>query len=88
MLALITLGTELFAGALLLGFKHGFDWDHIIAITDIVPTQESRRRGLFLGSVYVVAIVFGSRIPPGVDDLMGRVVGHGSHCSDRTREHS
>lgn len=87
MLALITLGTGLFAGALLLGFKHGFDWDHIIAITDIASTQESRRRGLFLGSAYVfghavmilvlgtVAIIFGSRIPPGVDDLMGRVVG-------------
>lgn len=87
MLDTVTFGSGLFIGALLLGVRHGFDWDHIIAITDIASTQQHRRRGLILGTAYVlghafvilvlgtVAVLFGSKIPPGFDAVMGRVVG-------------
>lgn len=87
MLDAVTFGSGLFIGALLLGVRHGFDWDHIIAITDIASTQRHRRRGLILGSAYVlghafvilvlgtIAVLFGSKIPPGFDAVMGRVVG-------------
>ncbi len=32
-------GTGIMATGLLLGFRHGFDWDHIAAITDITSTS-------------------------------------------------
>lgn len=69
------------------GFRHGIDWDHIAAITDITSSQEERRRALWLGTLYVlghaavvlalgiVAIMFGDRLPESVDEIMGRVVG-------------
>lgn len=34
--------------ALLLGFRHGFDWDHIAAITDIVGSMSGEQSGKFL----------------------------------------
>lgn len=73
--------------ALLLGFRHGFDWDHIAAIADLTGTSENRRRGFVLSFFYavghalvvfalgVIAIIFGLAIPDGLDDWMGRVVG-------------
>lgn len=73
--------------ALTYGFRHGFDWDHIAAITDITSSQENSRRALFLATLYavghaavvfvlgVLAIVAGDFVPPGVDEVMGRVVG-------------
>jgi hypothetical protein len=69
------------------GFRHGIDWDHIAAISDITGSQDDRRRALFFGTLYVLghalvvfalgilAIVAGDRLPSGVDELMGRVVG-------------
>jgi len=81
----ITVG--LVVAALLLGLRHGIDWDHIVAITDIAATQESRRRGMFLGTLYVLghavvvvvlgiaAIALGSTIPNWLDAVMGRLVG-------------
>lgn len=77
----------LVATAFLFGFRHGFDWDHIAAITDITSSQESSRRALTLSTVYalghagvvlvlgVVAIAAGDFIPETVDETMGRVVG-------------
>jgi high-affinity nickel-transport protein len=81
------LGVGLLVAALLLGLRHGIDWDHIAAITDIAATQKSERRGLLLGTLYalghamvvfvigVVAIVAGRNLPSWADALMGRVVG-------------
>jgi high-affinity nickel-transport protein len=81
----ITIG--LVVAALLLGLRHGIDWDHIVAITDIAATQPSRRRGLFLGTLYVVghaaviialgvvAIALGSTVPSWLDAAMGKLVG-------------
>jgi high-affinity nickel-transport protein len=81
----ITIG--LVVAALLLGLRHGIDWDHIVAITDIAATQPSRRRGVFLGTLYVlghaaviialgvVAIALGSTVPSWLDAVMGKLVG-------------
>lgn len=69
------------------GLRHGVDWDHIAAITDITGSQVDRRRSLVLSTLYalghalvvlllgVVAILFGDLIPPAIDSFMGRVVG-------------
>lgn len=77
----------LVVAALLLGLRHGIDWDHIVAITDIAATQDSRRRGIYLGTLYVLghsvvvvvlgiaAITLGSTIPDWLDAAMGRLVG-------------
>jgi high-affinity nickel-transport protein len=81
----LTLG--LVVAAFLLGLRHGIDWDHIVAITDIAATTESRAKGALLGTMYVLghaavvfalgigAIALGSTIPDWVDASMGRFVG-------------
>jgi hypothetical protein len=70
-----------------LGFRHGIDWDHIAAITDITSSQETPRMGLYFGTLYaaghatvvfvigVIAIVLGKNLPPSIDEVMGKVVG-------------
>ena len=80
-------GTCLLVSAFLLGFRHGIDWDHIAAITDITGSQEERRHALSFGTLYAlghalvvfaigtVALIFGASLPEGVDAFMGRVVG-------------
>ncbi|MBI5156564.1 MAG: hypothetical protein HZA58_00975 [Acidimicrobiia bacterium] len=81
------LGIGLMVSALFLGLRHGVDWDHIAAITDLSVTQESPRRGLLLGLLYasghaLVVLVIGSitiaagrSLPDGIDEFMGRLVG-------------
>ena len=71
----------------LFGFRHGIDWDHIAAITDITGSQEERRTAIWFGTLYalghaavvfvlgLLAIVLGDRLPEGVDQAMGKVVG-------------
>jgi high-affinity nickel-transport protein len=70
-----------------LGLRHGIDWDHIAAITDITSSQETPREGLYYGTLYAaghavvvftigtIAIVLGDNLPDSVDEAMGRVVG-------------
>ncbi len=81
----LTLG--LTATAFFLGLRHGIDWDHIVAISDIAATQESKRRGLLVGTLYVLghaavvivlgvgAIALGATIPGWLDAAAGRIVG-------------
>jgi len=81
------LALGLLVTAYLLGLRHGIDWDHIVAISDIAATTEDRRRGFRLGTLYVlghaavvvalglVAIAFGATVPSWLDAVMGRVVG-------------
>jgi high-affinity nickel-transport protein len=69
------------------GFRHGIDWDHLAAITDITSSQDDRRRSILFGTLYVVghaavvlalgtiAILLGQELPESVDAAMGRVVG-------------
>jgi high-affinity nickel-transport protein len=73
--------------AALFGFRHGIDWDHIAAITDITSSQEERRQAIVFGTLYalghalvvfalgMIAIVVGKELPEGVDEAMTRVVG-------------
>jgi hypothetical protein len=77
----------LMATALGLGFRHGIDWDHIAAITDLTGSQESGRRSMVLATFYalghaavvfalgVLAIALSARLPDWIDDTMARVVG-------------
>ncbi len=73
--------------ALAFGLRHGVDWDHIAAITDVTGSQDSTRRSLWLGTVYALghatiitvlglgAILLGIFLPKWVDGVMQRVVG-------------
>jgi len=81
------LGVGVIVSAFLFGFRHGIDWDHIAAITDITSSQEERGLALEYGTIYalghalvvfligVAAIVLGAKLPDGVDEVMERVVG-------------
>jgi high-affinity nickel permease len=81
-----TLYLALFTAALL-GFRHGFDYDHIAAITDVVSVQQSRRTAMRLGMIYalghavmvaalgLIVILFGINLPAGVDRWAERLVG-------------
>lgn len=78
---------ELVLTLFLMGFRHGFDLDHIAAITDISSSAVPRRRSLVLATAYILghatvlivlgglAVVAGRSVPPVVDSVMGRVVG-------------
>src|SRR5437660_3565648 len=80
-------GLGLLLTAFWFGFRHGIDWDHIAAITDITSSQEERRHALVFGTLYalghavvvfaigVVAVLLGRNLPPSVDNVMTRIVG-------------
>ena len=73
--------------AAILGFRHGFDYDHIAAISDITSVQKSRWQGMRLGLLYAlghaatvaglgtVVIVFQLSLPHGIDRVAERLVG-------------
>lgn len=73
--------------AFLLGLRHGIDWDHIAAITDVTGTSDRRSGALVLGFFYIIghasvvlllglgAVAIGVNIPDWVDPLMERFVG-------------
>ncbi|MDP8956164.1 MAG: hypothetical protein M3N24_04290 [Actinomycetota bacterium] len=80
-------GFGLVVAAFWFGFRHGIDWDHIAAITDITSSQDERRQAVLFATLYAVghalvvlalgilAIVAGDLLPSNVDAIMGRVVG-------------
>jgi cytochrome c biogenesis protein CcdA len=82
-----TFGVGVILSAFFFGFRHGIDWDHIAAITDIAGSQEDRRSAMFFGTLYALghalvvfligtaAILLGERLPASVDDVMERIVG-------------
>ncbi len=69
------------------GFRHGIDWDHLAALTDITGSQSTARRSMVLATLYavghavvvfalgVVAILLSAELPRSVDDAMEHVVG-------------
>lgn len=73
--------------AFTLGLRHGLDWDHLAAISDIVGSSESRKEGFLLGTIYasghaliviffgLLALVVGAHLPKSVDRFMEPVVG-------------
>lgn len=77
----------LVATAFALGFRHGFDWDHLAALSDIAASQQSRRRSMTLATLYAaghaaVAFAIGAavilasaQLPGSVGDVMERLVG-------------
>jgi cytochrome c biogenesis protein CcdA len=81
------LGIGALVTAFTFGLRHGIDWDHLAAITDLTATAERPRRSLFLATTYVIghalvvfalgtlAVVFSQRVPASVDSVMERVVG-------------
>jgi hypothetical protein len=70
-----------------LGFRHGFDYDHIAAISDITSVEPSRKRAMRMGLVYVLGhasmvglmsgavIVFQRSLPRSIDGWAERAVG-------------
>ena len=81
------IGLALVVSAFTFGFRHGVDWDHIAAITDITSSQRDVRTGLRFATLYaaghavvvfligILAIVAGESLPDSFDSAMGRVVG-------------
>lgn len=75
------------ASAAILGFRHGFDYDHIAAISDITSVQTEGRRAMKLGLVYALGhavmvallgsavIFFQVSLPKGIDRIAERLVG-------------
>jgi high-affinity nickel-transport protein len=73
--------------AAILGFRHGFDYDHIAAISDITSVQNTGKRAMQLGLLYALGhaltvavlgsavILFQIALPPGIDRLTERLVG-------------
>jgi hypothetical protein len=73
--------------ATMLGFRHGLDYDHIAAITDISSVQSKARDAMRYGLLYVAghattvallgsaAVVFRIALPPASDRWAERLVG-------------
>jgi len=69
------------------GFRHGIDWDHIAALTDITGTERTPRRSMLLATLYalghalvvlglgLVAILLSDELPASVDAFMEHLVG-------------
>ncbi len=81
------IGVALLGTGLGLGLRHGIDWDHIAAISDVTSSQSSHRRSLGMGTLYalghasvvitlgLLAIWFGTLLPEWVDGYMESAVG-------------
>jgi hypothetical protein len=73
--------------AAVLGFRHGFDYDHIAAISDITSVERTGGRAMRMGLVYVLGhaatvaalggtvIVFQRSLPARIDNWAERAVG-------------
>ncbi len=71
----------------LLGLRHGFDYDHLAAITDITSVQRGWREGMQLGLLYalghactiavlgIAVVIFRLALPVHLDAVGERVVG-------------
>jgi hypothetical protein len=73
--------------ALGFGFRHGIDWDHIGALTDITSSQDQPRESMWFATLYALghalvvfvlgfaAIMLGAQLPSPIDSVMERFVG-------------
>jgi hypothetical protein len=76
-----------FVSAGILGFRHGFDYDHIAAISDITSMEPSKRTAMRMGFVYILGhavtlgalggavILFQHSLPRQIDRWAERAVG-------------
>lgn len=83
----MVLESTAFGAALVFGFRHGFDWDHLAALTDLTGSQQRTRRSIWLATLYVsghaatvfvlglIAIFFAASVPAAVDHAMEKLVG-------------
>ena len=83
----VEIGFALIGTGVGLGLRHGVDWDHIAAITDVTSTQPTRARALSMGSLYalghasvvialgLLAIWLGAQLPAWIDVYMETLVG-------------
>ena len=81
------IGIALLGTGLGLGLRHGIDWDHIAAISDVAGSQKNRRRSMGMGTLYalghaavvvalgLLAIWLGTLLPDWVDGYMEIAVG-------------
>lgn len=81
------IGVALLGTGLGLGLRHGIDWDHIAAISDVTSSQKNHRRSIGMGTLYalghaavvvilgLLAIWFGTLLPEWVDGYMEPLVG-------------
>ncbi|HSD05499.1 MAG TPA: hypothetical protein VLB45_07115 [Nitrosopumilaceae archaeon] len=77
----------LFLTSLFLGFRHGFDYDHMVAITDVTNTQARKKQAAFLTLFYSLGhalvvisigtsiILLGISVPQILDEVIGKAVG-------------
>lgn len=77
----------LFGLALGLGFRHGYDLDHVVALSDIAATRKGFRKSMVLSALYAgghalivaifgVTVVFiGASLPPALDIVATIAVG-------------
>lgn len=87
MMEVIFSRSAVFLLALLLGLRHGIDWDHIAAITDVTGTSGHKKEAFFLGFLYIIghagivlilglaSVAVGVNLPDWVDPFMERFVG-------------
>jgi high-affinity nickel-transport protein len=80
-------GIGVLLSAFLFGFRHGIDWDHIAAISDITSSQDDHRASFRFGTLYALghalvvfvvgsaAILLGEQLPASIDPIMERIVG-------------
>ncbi len=73
--------------ALTLGLRHGIDWDHIAAISDITGSNTKKKTALLYATMYALghtfvilalgflAVLLGVKIPNWIDTVMEPVVG-------------
>ena len=81
------IGLALVGTGIGLGLRHGIDWDHIAAISDVTASQKSRVRSIAMGTLYaaghsavvitlgLMAIWAGSTLPDSLDPFMDALVG-------------
>src|SRR3989344_7353122 len=81
------LSVTLILAVFILGLRHGFDLDHIAAISDIVSQTPNQKKAFPNGFFYIfghavvviflgtLAIILGISLPSWVDKIMGPVVG-------------
>lgn len=77
----------IFGLAFILGLRHGIDWDHIAAISDITGSENRKEQSFILSFFYilghatviitlgVIAVAIGVKLPAWVDDVMEPFVG-------------
>lgn len=73
--------------ALLFGLRHGLDWDHIAAITDLTGSEQNSSKAFFNATSYILGhalviivlgvliVLLGIRLPDYIDQIMEPVVG-------------